>query len=106
MNHRHTTAAALAVVATLSVAACGTRTADDSEPTGRRPASSPDHAAAWQAYYDMTHPPPRVDLPSGPGAAFQVYYDMTHPPPRVDLPPGPAAAFQVYYDLTHPAPTS
>gem|GEM_PF-6575244 len=31
---------------------------------------------------------------------------MTHPPPRVDLPPGPGEAFQVYYDLTHPAPTS
>jgi|GEM_PF-6307770 len=49
MNHRRTTATALTAAATLTLVACGTRTADDSEPAGRRPAASPDHAAAWQA---------------------------------------------------------
>lgn len=47
--------------ATLSLAACG-ETAGElpaTAPAPASPSSTPDHAAARQAYYEATHPPTR-----------------------------------------------
>jgi hypothetical protein len=61
---------------------------------------APEHAAAWQAYYDATHPAPATSTPRH-AAAWQAYYDATHPAPATST-PRHTAAWQAYYDATHP----
>jgi hypothetical protein len=92
MNHRGLTA--LLVSGALTIAGCGDKPDDGS--TERQPATAAgvDPAAAWEEYYDLTHPAPRVD----PVTPWEEYYEQTHPAPEIDA----AAAWEVYYDLTHP----
>jgi hypothetical protein len=93
MNHR--SVIALLVSGALAIAACGDDPAE--EPSSGQPsAAEVDPASAWQEYYDVTHPAPRV-LPASP---WEVYYDLTHPAPGADA----VSGWEVYYDLTHPAP--
>src|SRR5262245_46501188 len=76
MNYRRATTALLAS-GVLVIAACG-------EDNRASTAAQVDPHAAWQVYYDLTHPEPNRagDTPQvDPHAAWQVYYDLTHPEP-------------------------
>ena len=84
LNHRHV-ASALLVSAVLTLAAGGVDPHDGS--TTGQPARPADPEAAWQVYYEATHPAfGRVGPRGGsdPEAAWQEYYELTHPDPGHD----------------------
>jgi hypothetical protein len=79
-NQRRATSALLVSAVLTIITACGNNPDDGS--TNAQPTRAANPAAAWQVYYDLTHPdsdqagkPARSD----PVAAWQVYYDLTHP---------------------------
>jgi hypothetical protein len=103
MSTRHHVTALLAG-AIITMSACGGQ--PDARPSvAGTPATRPvatEHAIAWQAYYDVTHPAPTTPRHT---TAWQAYYDATHPAPA----PAPTpttdrhtTAWQAYYDATHP----
>ena len=62
MNHRHSTIAVIAVIAAgaLSLTGCGSTASLADTSNNREPARTVlDPAAAWQEYYEVTHPAPR-----------------------------------------------
>jgi hypothetical protein len=71
------TIGALLASAALTLTACGDGPSDG----GPADAAGFDPVAAWQVYYDLTHPDPETSTGSDPAAAWQVYYDLTHPDP-------------------------
>ncbi len=79
IQRRATSALLVSAVLTI-ITACGDNPDDGS--TNGQPTRAADPAAAWQVYYDITHPDfDQAGEPakSDPVAAWQVYYDLTHP---------------------------
>jgi hypothetical protein len=106
LNQRRATSALLVSAVLTIITSCGDN--PDNGTTNGQPTRAADPVAAWQVYYDQTHPDfDQAGEPakSDPVAAWQVYYDQTHPDfDEAGEPAGsdPVAAWQVYYDQTHP----
>jgi hypothetical protein len=80
LNQRRATSALLVSAVLTIITACGDNPDDGS--TNGQPTRAADPVAAWQVYYDLTHPDfDQAGEPAGsdPVAAWQVYYDLTHP---------------------------